>query len=53
MKFPKYQRTSTQVIMRLQELGLKKEERQRIKSEYGVWFCKKDDKGFVYFVHCT
>lgn len=39
--------------MRLKELQLKKDERQRIASEYGVWFGKKDEKGFYYFALCT
>lgn len=49
---PKVNLPPTKVISRLQELALKNEERQRIKSEFGVWFCKKDDKGFFYFAHC-
>ncbi len=37
------------VITRLKDLCLVKEERQRIKSEFGCWFCKRDDRG-VYFI---
>lgn len=41
------------MIIKLKELELKKEERQRIKSEFGVWFAKKDSKDMFYLALCV
>lgn len=32
---------------------MKREERQRIKSDFGVWFCKKDQKDMYYLALCA
>ena len=40
-------------MIKLKELQITNDERQRIKSEYGLWFCKKDVKGFYYFALCV
>jgi hypothetical protein len=40
-------------MSRLKELELKNDQRQRIFTDNGVWFCKKDDKGIFYFALCT
>jgi hypothetical protein len=43
----------SQVIVKLKELELKRDERQRIKSEYGVWFGKKDQRDMYYLALCV
>jgi hypothetical protein len=53
VEIPKVTHLIPQVIVKLKELELKKDERQRIKSDFGVWFCKKDQREMYYLALCV
>ena len=44
---------SKQVLTQLKSLNIRPEERQKINTGNGCWYCKKDSKGIVYFVLCS
>lgn len=42
-----------QVLSQLKGLDIRVDERQKIKSAHGCWYCKKDNKEIVYMVLCS
>ena len=41
------------MLSQLKSLNLRSEERQKINTGNGCWYCKKDSKGIIYFVLCS
>jgi hypothetical protein len=39
--------------MTIKNLALSANERQKISSAFGIWFCIRDQQGIIYFVLCT
>jgi hypothetical protein len=43
----------SKVLTQLKTLEIRVDERQKIKSGYGCWYCKKDHKGIIYLALCS